>query len=269
MCSICGKDASVSKVGGYQKCQYCNTYIAAVIPPTKDLQNVLEDHASAFIIGGPEHTVYSQANLERLHVLKKFARSIQNILDVGCGNGSFVEYLISEGYRSFGYDKSKKIQKYLSGKKIPMYRDLRDMPNHHFDVITCFDVIEHTTDPHILIQSIKKKLKKNGVLMMTTPNARGFSSLILSQKWWVFGPTAHFILFSPRSLQLFLSRMGFELLDIRTDILTPWFTPTEKFMSRFLNKCVYLATLPFQKFLFAHSLGDNIQIVARSSRARV
>jgi SAM-dependent methyltransferase len=137
------------------------------------------------------------------------------------------------------------------------------MPDHHFDVITCFDVIEHTTDPHVLIQSIKLKLKKNGVLMMTTPNARGFSSLILRQKWWVFGPTAHFILFSPHSLQLFLTRMGFDLLDVRTDILTPWFTPSESVISRLFNKCVYLVVIPFQKFLFNHSLGDNIQIVAK------
>ncbi len=149
--------------------------------------------------------------------MRSFSKLTPKILDIGCGNGNFVRFLKSEGYESFGYDKSRNIQKYLRVKNVPIYKNMRDIPNHYFNVVTCFDVIEHTADPRILIRSIKEKLNKNGIAMITTPNAQGFSSRILRHNWWVFGPTAHFILFSVRSLRLLLLNEGFELLHMSTD----------------------------------------------------
>lgn len=266
MCLICGKNAPVSAVGGYNRCHHCNSYVAAFLPDHRNVQKVLEDHFS-YIIDRQKQTSNVRIHQGRLDTLKKFSKTIHRVLDVGCGDGGFLTFMLARGYKSFGYDKSKKIQKYLRDQHIPNYNNLRDIPDHSFDVVTCFDVIEHTTDPQGLIRNIKEKLKRNGILIITTPNAKSFSSLVLGQKWWVFGPTAHFVLFSPRSLKLLLTNQGFEVLDVSTDTLTPWFTPPEKVLFRVLNKLIYLATLPFHTFLFVHYLGDNIQVVARKNRS--
>jgi hypothetical protein len=163
-----------------------------------------------------------------------------------------------------GYDKSRNITKYLFKKNIPYYKNLNDIPDKYFDVITCFDVIEHTTNPKELIEMLHKKTKKNGLLILSTPNSQSLSSKILGQKWWVFGPTAHFVLFSVFSLNLLLAKANFKVVSFMTDTLTPWFTPTEKFISKVFNKFVYLFLFPFQKIIFKNHLGDNILIVARN-----
>ena len=39
-----------------------------------------------------------------------------------------------------------------------------------FDIITAFDVIEHVLDPLNFLRKLKKKLKKNGIIFVYTPN---------------------------------------------------------------------------------------------------
>lgn len=264
MCKICGHNAVTLPIDGYIRCEYCKTYITKVLPNNKKVQKVLEEHAETYILDKQE-TGDNHSNLVRLYLLNKFTKSTKTVLDFGCGSGSLVKYLLSNGYKAFAYDKSEIIKKYLASQSIPFYEKLSEIPNNYFDVVTCFDVIEHVTNPNMLIQNIKRKIKKGGILVLSTPNSRGLSAKILGKKWWVFGPTAHFVLFSPYSIKLLITKMGLEVLDLSTDTITPWFTPSEKFVSKIINKLLYLIILPFQKVLFSHYLGDNIQVIVRTS----
>ena len=40
-----------------------------------------------------------------------------------------------------------------------------------FDVVTCFEVIEHLYDPHKVIETTERALRSGGVAFVTTPNA--------------------------------------------------------------------------------------------------
>lgn len=264
MCKICGHDAVSLAIDGYNRCEYCKTYVTKVFPNNRKVQKVLEEHAETYILDKQE-TGNNHSNLLRLSLLNKFTKSTKTVLDFGCGNGSLVKQLLSNGYKAFAYDKSEIIKKYLASQSIPFYKKLSEIPNNYFDAVTCFDVIEHVTNPNMLIQNIKRKIKKGGILVLSTPNSRGLSAKILGKKWWVFGPSAHFVLFSAYSLKLLLTKMGLEVLELSTDTITPWITPSEKYVSRIINKFVYLAILPFQKLLFKNYLGDNILVVAKAS----
>ena len=262
MCFVCNQSAKMLSIDGYRICKHCETYIAKVLPDNREVQKVLEEHASLYILGVHE-TLDFHTHATRLAMIKKFSGSTHTILDFGCGKGNFVKFARAKGYKAFAYDKSESIKKHLFVQAIPFYKNLWEIPDNYFDVITCFDVIEHTTNPRFIIREMKQKLKKHGILVISTPNAQGLSAKILGKRWWVFGPAGHFILFSIYSLQLLLSNMGLKVLDINTDTLTPWFTPSEKLLSKILNKVIYLVLLPFQKLLFNNYLGDNIQLVAR------
>lgn len=264
MCLICYTEGQVKQVGSYHECQYCKSRIADILPDNIIVQKVLEEHAQSYILGAKE--IFDIATYTaRLEILRKYARGAKLVLDFGCGNGNFVKFLQSKTYSAFGYDKSVDITEHLSAQKIPLYRNEKEIPNAYFDVITCFDVIEHTTNPRSIVQILNNKLKKDGIIVMTTPNTQGVSAHILGKYWWVFGSEAHFVLFSLFSLKLFLSNHGFNILDSNTDTLTPWFVPSEKLLSRIGNKIVYLALLPFKSMLFDRGLGDNIQIIAKLS----
>ena len=42
--------------------------------------------------------------------------------------------------------------------------------NLKFDIVTAFDVIEHVESPVNFLNMIKKYLKKNGIVLIYTPN---------------------------------------------------------------------------------------------------
>ena len=260
-CLVCNK-VQFTLIDGYRRCEKCRTYIAESLPNERRVQKVLEEHASSFIVGSQESKDIRTEEM-RLSLIKKFSKVASIVIDCGCGKGKFVEFLSSKKYKVFGYDKSEVIKKYLVSKNIAFYESVKEIPTGYFDVATCFDVIEHVTNPRHLIWTIVRKLKKDGIFIISTPNSIGFSARILGKRWWVFSARSHFILFSPYSLKLLLADMGFEILDAKTDTITPWFTPSERFVFKIFNKLIYLIFLPFKSILFDNYLGDNIQIVAK------
>ena len=48
-----------------------------------------------------------------------------------------------------------------------------------FDLITCMEVVEHVADPAAFIKALAKRLAPDGLLIMSTPNATGWSRLLL------------------------------------------------------------------------------------------
>jgi 2-polyprenyl-3-methyl-5-hydroxy-6-metoxy-1,4-benzoquinol methylase len=91
-----------------------------------------------------------------------FSRS-KSLLDYGCGNGLFVQYLKELGYdRISGYDPYSAEEK-LHGSKI-----LRQAP---FDYILLQDVLEHVEDPHALLQQLDSLIAPGGYVFISTPNA--------------------------------------------------------------------------------------------------
>ena len=46
-----------------------------------------------------------------------------------------------------------------------------------YDLITLFDAIEHLHQPHFFMKKAIKKLKKNGHILLFTPNINSFSNI--------------------------------------------------------------------------------------------
>lgn len=98
-------------------------------------------------------------------------------LDVGCGDGLFGT-LVRDRYRQVcGIDGSKRALKDAVSRGIQaclVDLDAGWLPfgDYVFDCISCLDVIEHVFDPEKLIEEISRILKRNGILILTTPNIR-------------------------------------------------------------------------------------------------
>ncbi len=97
------------------------------------------------------------------------------ILDLGCGSGYGAWYLASLGHHTMGYD--------VDVDTISWARNHFDLPGlvylegeeelngsvDKYDVITCFEVLEH--DPDVILRIIHQRLAPNGTLIISTPNA--------------------------------------------------------------------------------------------------
>lgn len=260
-CPICGNKKNKRRIGSYIQCYLCQSLFLKNPPAAKTIQEQSEIYADKLLT---TNTIeLSSIYKNRLDELVKYLPKNNKILDVGCGNGAFLQYIKKAGYTPFAMDISTKIINFMRKKGILGYTDMNKIPKKSFDAITAFDVIEHTTKPIKFIKQIKDKLRTNAVIMITTPNSVGISARILKQKWWVFKPEGHYILLSPKGIRCLLEKIGFKIILIKTDIFTQWFTPNNTLFKKIANKLLYMLFFPIKKYIFAHYLGDNIEVIAK------
>ena len=88
--------------------------------------------------------------------------------------------------------------------------------DNFFDVVFLGDIIEHVPNPRELLIESKRILKKDGMLIVSTPNLDSFWARATFKLWkwfkipWsVLTPPHHLFQFSKDNLKLFLANNGF------------------------------------------------------------
>jgi 2-polyprenyl-3-methyl-5-hydroxy-6-metoxy-1,4-benzoquinol methylase len=149
------------------------------------------------------------------------------ILDLGCGNGHLVNYLIEQGFNAYGTDASEKgimiAQKANPGRFFVQDLDTDELPDGlkdlNFDTVISTEVIEHLFDPEGFINFCKKTLNGKGELIISTPYHGYLKNLGLSvfNKWdshlspqWHGG---HIKFWSKTTLSHLLTNSGFIVTD--------------------------------------------------------
>ena len=146
-------------------------------------------------------------------------------LDVGCGAGLLAEPLARLGAKVTGIDASPEViavareHAEASGLEID-YRagDVQEL-EAQFDLITAMEVIEHVADPAAFVKALAKRLAANGLLVMSTPNATGWSRLMMITIAEGLGRiprgTHDFDKFiAPERMKLLLADAGLRCLDV-------------------------------------------------------
>ena len=158
--------------------------------------------------------------LKRLNVIKKFVNN-GSVLDIGCGYGFFLNCL-DDNYTGVGVDVSTHAIEYaknrLNVNAIAGQLDDCSFPNKSFEIITMWDTIEHLNRPESIFKEINKLLSDEGVLAITTGNVASFISKIFGKKWHLYNLPEHLWFFSYRTIQKFLNKYGFEIVEKKYDI---------------------------------------------------
>ncbi|MBX2901193.1 MAG: class I SAM-dependent methyltransferase [Cyclobacteriaceae bacterium] len=109
-----------------------------------------------------------------------------SLLEVGCGEGRGIDWLLPQVTHYTAIDKIEPIietlrQKYPQGKfysgNIPPLSAFADAS---FDSVVSFQVIEHIKDDQLFLKEISRVLKPGGLALLTTPNR----PLSLSRNPW-------------------------------------------------------------------------------------
>lgn len=109
----------------------------------------------------------------------------QKILEIGAGTGDTLVVLKKRGLASFAAgvelfpipdsnQDNSAIDKFIVGNIEQMDLDLEE---NFFDVIICGDVLEHLLDPWKTVEKLGRYLKTGGIIIVSMPNIRHWSSL--------------------------------------------------------------------------------------------
>ncbi len=141
------------------------------------------------------------------------------ILDIGSSAGFFLAEAKNRGWETTGIEFSTWSKKYAEEHfGLTIYDqplEKLDWPKESFDATTMLDVIEHLTAPRQVLAEVKKILKPNGVLVITTPNIESWAAKLTKEKWYAILP-GHLFYFSPKTLEKILAEAGFHVIQKRT-----------------------------------------------------
>ncbi len=122
-----------------------------------------------------------EINPLRMDYIEQFAGlKGKTILDVGCGGGILSEGMAVRGANVTGIDLSDKALKVAklhlleSGQQVDYRKitveSLATEQPHHFDIVTCMEMLEHVPDPHSVVQACAKLAKPGGWVFFSTIN---------------------------------------------------------------------------------------------------
>lgn len=209
------------------ECRICGLVFVHPLPDPVGLTGHYdENYYRAWITQQKDKRIRMWRN--RLKRLEKHS-NCGNLLDIGCGDGSFLGLAQQNGWIVNGTEYSEHAAKFV-GEKLGIHVFRGELaaagsPGEFFDVVTMWHVLEHVTDPRGYLLEIQRILKPSGLLVLAVPNVddlvmQAAYRLIKGKKMKLFSPKdreVHLYHFSPTTLRAYLDETGFRCLRLTPD----------------------------------------------------
>ena len=151
-------------------------------------------------------------------------REQNRLLDIGCGAGGLLVAARKNGWDAQGLEVAEQAIGYVRNLGFEVFQgelQQAEFPSEHFDVITAAEILEHLSEPRLLVQEAARVLRPGGLFWATTPHARGLSARVLGLKWRCVWPPEHLQLFSLAGMKALLHDAGFKQVRFQTTGANP------------------------------------------------
>lgn len=200
---LCCESTKLKMLKDYEKaylvkCKSCGFVFSKKIPSENELLSHYNDYSRNDYL--PPLTVKRYNEL--LDEMESY-RSTNNILDVGCGLGYFLEQAKLRGWNVYGTEFTDEALSICEQKGINIEQGVLNTDwfgKGYFDVITSFEVVEHINNPRTELGNIREILRKDGLFYCTTPNFNSFSRFYLRSKWNVITYPEHLSYYTASTL---------------------------------------------------------------------
>lgn len=155
----------------------------------------------------------------RKEVLAQYKHS-GAILDLGCSSGAFLESLPKDPWKLYGIEMSAegaRTAEARTGARV-FVGDILDapLPRESFDVVTCFDVLEHLYEPRRVMARVGEWLKPGGIFYVLVPNVDSAEARVFGSYWHGLEIPRHLFHYSPASLKFLGESAGLRVLSLET-----------------------------------------------------
>ncbi len=211
----------------------------------------------AYSAGRDETFVSQSAARERtfarcLKTIEQCVPAPGKILDVGTAGGAFLSVAQNKGWEVAGCEPNHWLCEWArtryglsvhAGTIFGM--GLRDQS---FDVVTLWDVLEHTPDPKKVLKECFRVLKPNGLIVVNYPDMGSLAARWMGRKW-VFLLSIHLYYFTLSTIKAMLRQTGFRTINaqphwqslelnyifFRMKAYIPWLAEGGQSLARFLK----------------------------------
>ena len=179
---------------------------------------------------GHEESASEVAFTRQIRNFERLLGKKGSILDVGCGNGSFLQFAKHNDWETFGADI--RLSPETANLTCPLWEgrltDI-DFEGRKFDVIRFNHVLEHLQNPLIELARCREILTPGGIVFVGVPNLDGISPRIKNlqsrlglkrKRWRHYAATHHLFFFTPSTLRRLIEKAGFSVRF--------WETPVDK-----------------------------------------
>jgi SAM-dependent methyltransferase len=145
-------------------------------------------------------------------------KSAGALLDLGCSSGAFLEAVKGPAWHLYGIEMSAEAAKKAearAGARV-FVGDILDAPfaPESFDVVTCFDVLEHVYEPRAVLAKVREWLKPGGIFYALVPNIDSAESRVFGSYWYGLELPRHITHFSCASLKNMAKSAGLDEVSV-------------------------------------------------------
>jgi len=184
------------------RCDHCG--LGMTYPMPSDLAPYYEDYH-----GGRHGATADRCVSRRISIVGDSTRAQKpgKMLDIGCGDGSFLLAAQECGWRVQGTEFNPQLARQ---RGLDVVTDMCDIPDSSvFDCITLWHSLEHLGDPMSTLRSIRSQLSPTGVLLIAVPDIDGIQARMFGRKWFHLDVPRHLYHYSKTSLSALLQATGF------------------------------------------------------------
>lgn len=197
----------------YAECEHCAMVQQVAMP--KDTSHFYEAYPVHKSKGKAAAALFRSLLITNVYFSPDEQSKDAALLDLGCGDGSYLESIQGKFAKTFGFEPGEMQAKAVADRlKCDVFTTVDAAKNAlraKVDEVTAHFVLEHVTDPHATFDFVSSLLRPGGVFYLALPNIKSREARLFGRKWHGLDAPSHLCFLEREGLEQLADRHGFRL----------------------------------------------------------
>ncbi|MBL7893119.1 MAG: class I SAM-dependent methyltransferase [Bacteroidia bacterium] len=196
------------------ECQKCSSVFSSPILPYEKIESLYKSSKQNY------DNEVSYIAETYINYVKKYGSVFDHrdkALEIGCGSGFFLRELQKVGFKEvFGVEPSESAVAKAGELKSNIFTgffEKANYPANSFDLIACFQTLDHLINPLEVLKKSYELLKPGGIAYFIVHNEKGLQARLFGEQSPIYD-VEHIYLFNKKTLPLITQKAGFNVVKV-------------------------------------------------------